>query len=298
MEPFKFEAIMKSNPPQVIISMRVYNILIGILNVTGNAVLIWALRKTGQTKTISFQVIAIMSASDLTTGITGMVLLTLTMLEKYQASWLLRFVTQIILLPCNSFSVLMVLLIALDRFLHMKYLERYSTVFTKKRGYLIMIIAFVLSLSLSLAFIPLLSQKFYTVVQLLLCMIIIAVLASILILYYKALRALRRKAHQITRTIIYQNKTLGNAAKRVSICIFVLIIPIATFITIDNVNMQLNFVDESVITTCLWYSYITFLANGFCSSIIFISQNIPIRRYLKRVTRYKWNRVQSILGTI
>ena len=276
--------------------MRAYNILIGILNVAGNAILIWALRRTGQTKTISFQFIAIMSCSDLTIGIGGMVFLTLTMFEQYQASWLLRFVTQITLLPFNSFSVLMVLLIALDRYLHMRYLERYSTVFTKKRGYFVVIISFVLSLSLNLAFIPLLSQKLYAAVQLLYCIIIIAVLGSILILYYKALCALRRRAHQITRTIIYQNKALGNAAKRVSICIFVLITPITTSLIIDNVNTQLHFVDESVMNACRWYSYITFLANGFCSSVIFISQNIPIRRFLKRVTRYKWNRVQSSFG--
>ena len=278
--------------------MQIYNILIGILNVAGNAILIWALRRTGQTKTISLQFIAIMSASDLASGIVGMVFLTITTIEKYQGSQLLKFVTQVILLTCNSFSVLMIVLIALDRYLHMRFLDQYSTVFTNKRRYLAVIISFIIAISTSIAVILMIYYKIYLAVQLIYFISTIVALSSILILYNKALRALRRNAHQITRTIIHQNKALGNAAKRISICIFVLTAPIAIFLMIDNVNMELRFMDESVINTCKWYSYITFLANGFCSSVIFISQNIPIRRFLKRFTRYNWNRIRSVVGVI
>ena len=298
MERFTFRSLTKNNPRQVVISMQIYNILIGILNITGNAILIWALRRTGQIKTISFQFIAIMSASDLTNGIAGTIFLTLTTMEKYQGSQFIKLVSQFILLTCNAFSILMIVLIAFDRYLHMKLLENYSTVFTKKRGYLAVIVSCIIAISTSIAVLLLVYYRIYLAMQLMYFTLIAVALVSILILYNNALSALRRKAHLITRTIINLNKELGNAAKRISICIFMLTTPIAIFLMIDNINLEQNFMDESVLNICLWYSYITFLANGFCSSIIFISQNTPIRRFLKRLTRYYWNRMRSNVGAI
>ena len=298
MVRFTFGTIFNSMPESLVIGLRIYNLLIGILNISGNAVLIWALQRTGQTKTISFQTITVMSASDLIIGITGLVFLSLITSRHFQASRLLDTVANLTLLTCNSFSLLMILLIALDRYLHMRFLERYSTIFTKKRGYFLICISLVFAISLSISATLVVPHVIYTILQSLYFLFTTFILVSVLILYHKALRLLRKKAHQITRSIINHNRALGTAAKRVSICILTLTVPLLVILIVDSANMSQKFVDESVIQAFAWISYVTFLGNGFCSSVIFISQNMPIRNLLRRVLRYNWNRIQSMFGTI
>ena len=274
-----------------------FNILVGILNISGNSILIWALRRTGQTKTISFQFIAIMSCSDLTIGIIGLVCISLMIsLEKYRKNCWLMIITIVVLNNFNYFSAFMIFLIALDRYLHMKYLERYSTKFTKKRGYLLVIMSFVMALSTSIIFALPLSQHTYGILQKILASIAILFLISVLLLYHRALRILRRKTHQITRSIINQNRALGKAAKRVSICFLILTGPTILCHILDAVNKQLAIIDTSVLGSWFWIAYITLLANGFCSSIIFISQNIRIRRLLKGVVMGYCTRVHPTVG--
>ena len=278
--------------------IRAYNILIGVLNITGNAILIWALRRTGQTKTISFQFIAIMSASDLTIGVIAIVLMTLLSLDPYQNYCWLKVTTVAVSSTFNSFSSFMIFLIALDRYLHMKYLERYSIKFTKKRGYLLVIMSFALALLISISLFLTLSQLAYSTFQMVIVSTAILTLISVIILYHRALQVLRRKAHLITSSIISQNRALGRAAKRVSICFLILTGPIILYHILDIAVGHKAIKDSWGLSSFSWLAYITYLGNGFCSSVIFISQNIKIRRVLKKLLMDKWNRIRSVVGTM
>ena len=276
--------------------IQAYNIFIGILNITGNAILIWALRRTGQTKTISFQFITIMSVSDSAIGTIGIVCLTLIITEEYRKYCWLRLATLAALNTFMHFSAFMVFLIALDRYLHMKYLERYSSKFTKKRGYLLVIISFLSAFLIGLSYIVPYSHKSYSIFQFMVILMTISFLISVILLYHRALQILRKKAHQITRSIINQNKALGKAAKRVSICFTILIGTIIFYHILDSINKKAAIIDSDILITYFWFAYITFLGNGFCSSIIFISHNIKIQRVLKRLVMSYWNSIRPTVG--
>ena len=129
-------------------------------------------------------------------------------------------------------------------------------------------------------------------------LIIIVLLVSVITLYYNALRTLRRKAHQVTRNVINQSRALSKAAHRVSVCLLVLTVPMVITFTIQNVNIQLHFANESSINVITWFAYISFLGNAFCSSVIFMSQNRPIRRLIRRLANHNWNRIRSAVGTL
>ena len=117
--------------PQVFITLiRVHNVLIGLLNITGNAILIWGLCRTGQTKTISFHFIVIMSISDLTIGTSSLIFITMLLTESYEAYCWTKLAIQFLFTTLHYFSSFMVILVALDRYLHMRYLERYSIMLT------------------------------------------------------------------------------------------------------------------------------------------------------------------------
>ena len=262
--------------------IRIYNVIISSLNITGNSLLIWGLSKTGQTKTISFQFIILMSISDMISGISSLVLLTLLTWEQFHAECWLKLSTQVILKTCNLFSIFMVVLIALDRYLHMKYLERYFLVFNKRRGHFLVIASFIFAMTLTSIFaLPLpLSPTLYATLKLVYFFLTFPVVLTIIILYYCAVREVRMNENQITRSVLIQNRTLTNAAKRITICIAILSVPAIITGIVEWQNNGHNLTNTLIAVR--WFSYLTHLVNGFCSSLIFISQNRPIRQLLRR----------------
>ena len=293
-----FVKTLSGVPSIIVLLIQIYNITINILNVMGNALLIWALHRTKQTKTISIQFIMIMSFSDLTSGILCLPSLPLLLQDEYRKYCSLTLSTQAVVTACNYFSGSMVFLIALDRYLHMKYLEQYSRKFAKRRGHFLILACLLLALLSGIVFILPFSQFIFSTLVATYFATSMIFLISVIILYHKALNTLRRKAHLVTSSIINKDRALGKAAKRISLCIIVLAGPIIILQIIDSVNMQLSVLDPSVIAVCIWFAYITLLGNGFCSSFIFISQNTPIKRLLKKVATDNWSRIRMLGGRV
>ena len=285
-------------PNSAVVLIQIYSVLIGVLNIAGNAVLIWGLKRTRQTKTMSFQFIVIMSVSDLTTGILSPVFLILLSLGRYQNYCWMKLVFQAVLGTCNYFSAFMIILVAFDRYLHMKYLDRYSTKFTKRRGYSTVALSFFSASLLSAVFLFPYSPLTYSIMKEVCFSLTLLFPLVIVVLYRKAMQAMRRKANLIARSIINHNRTLSKAAKRISKYFLILTAPIIIINIMDGVNMQVPFIDSLVVNACLWFAYITCLANGFCSSVIFISHNLLIQKCFRQTMMGNLNRIRSGVGTM
>ena len=167
----------------------------------------------------------------------------------------------------------MIVLVALDRYLHMKHLERYPSVVTKKRGHFLAMVSFFLALSMGMIFMVFRSSKVNAVLLKVACTVLFPVLFLVFWFYYSAMRELRIKANQLTRNIIMQSKILGRAARRITICIAVLTIPTTILNILGEFNVPLGVKDSQEFNTVRWLAYITYLSNAFCSSLIFMSQN-------------------------
>ena len=278
-------------PPPLAALIQTYNILMGTINIIGNAILLWALRRTGQTTSLSLQFIIIMSSSDVIAGIISLTF-TALLLAGLNYCWL-KLTIRFTLNTCTFFSICMIFLIALDRYLHMKYLERYSLVFTKKRGYSITAFMLLMGIFTSAVSVSPFSTFALSIFHIVYFSLAIFFLMAIAMLYHEALCTLKRKASQISRSVVNQNRALGKAGKRVSICVLVLIVPLCAVLLLEAVNYHLEFVNVSVLSPVIWFAFITLLGNGFCSSVIFMSQNIPIKRLLRRTVRYNLNRIQT-----
>ena len=297
MEHYPIQETAASNPKAVLMSLRIQCIMVGVCNVVGNALLIWALSKTLQMKTMSIQFIMILSSSDLILGITSIVFSVPSTADQYQRLQLLTSITLFVMNTSSTFSMLMILLIAFDRYLHMRYLERYPTIFTKKRGYFLVIALLAFSLSSSAAIALMILEETYRIFQLVYIFVMILAIVAVLKLYHNALHTLKQNSNEVTKSIFNQNRALGKAAVRISICVIALTTPMTVLLIIDNLNAHLEMFDAKALHTFLWYSYIIFLGNGFCNCIVFISQNAPVRRVLKRVMRYNLNLVRSVRGS-
>ena len=239
-----------------------------------------------------------MSISDLITGLSGLVLLTLYTWDQYRRCCWLALSTQFTLGTCNVFSLMMIVLVALDRYLHMKHLERYCLVVTKKRGYITAMVSFFAALSMNIIFMVQWPSKIVAVLLTVNCTLLFPTLFTVFWLYYNAMRELKMKANQLTRSIIVQSRALGKSAKRITICTAVLTIPTTILTILGEFNLPPGVRNSLEFTTVRWLAYITYLSIAFCSSLIFLLQNRPIRQIFRRFFGYPCSRIRPSVQAI
>ena len=274
-----------------------YILIVGVTNIIGNAFLIWALKKTGQTKTISCQLIIMMSISDLISSANNLILLIITTFRQYETRCWFRLFSQCLQRTCNGFSFILIALIALDRYLHMRYLERYPSVVTKKRAY-IMAIALCLLLSvINIIFVLPFPYNISDVSNAVYLFSTFPIIFSVFIMYYRAMKAIRTKASQLTRSVITTTRTLSKAAKRITLCVVVLTLPMIITQMLELANRQHKFIRYTSLDNIRLFAYISFTSIAFWSSYIFISLNTPIRMLLRRFARYSCKRNTSTIGS-
>ena len=278
--------------------IRDNNAIVSVLSIAGNSLLIWGLNKTGQTITISFQFIILMSSSDLITGMSSLVLLTLVPWKYYSKNCWLALLTQFLLGLYNLFSFSMLNLIALDRYLHIKYMARYPLVFTKKRGYILAILSLFCAAAYNAFLLLPLHLRISSILQSGFTVVLYLFIFAIIILYNHAMRELRRKANQISRRVGTQSRVLLKAAKRIVLCTILLTLPLAVIFILGFLKKYRGFLDISIQYVYRWFAYITFLVNAFCSSCIFMLQNRPIRQLLKRFAIRQYSRMRSTVGVM
>ena len=271
----------------ILVTLRVMNSIIALLNIIANAFLIYALKKTGQTTTISLQLILLMSLSDFVTGITSLSLTNILLWKQFDSLCYLKTLTQFVHVVFVGFSCASVLLIALDRFLHMKYLQRYSIVMSKRRAYILIMSTFCFYLVSATIF----SMSFLIdeieIIQLVFFLLGIPIIITIFMFYYKACNAITCKVSTVQRNFIQntivQSKGVLKAAKRITICFAILLMPLIISHIILAVNRRYKILNTETMATFKWFCYIGGLANGFCNCCIFVLQNRPVRKLLTRI---------------
>ena len=268
---------------EVLPFIRAYIGVVTLFNLTGNSVLLWALRKTGQTKTISFRFIITMSISDLILNTANLInmLVTIAFEEDTKICWITLF-CHFLISTCNTFSFIMVALIALDRYLHMRYLQRYPSIVTKRRGFLLGIIACIWSSIINVACNLPLQYNVPHIIQAIYLLSLFPVALSIFILYYCAMKTIRSKASQLTRDIITHTRALSRAAVRITICVIILTVPVVTIQFLELVHKHRRFTSPSLLGNIKMFIYITYSTIAFWSSYIFMSHNRPIRKLLRQ----------------
>ena len=276
-----------------------YIIIIDVFNISGNAILIWALKKTRQTKTISFQLIIIMSISDLAMSTASLLILLIPLIHHQNKSrcWA-ALLCQIFIKTFSQYSFMVVTLIALDRYLHMRYLERYPSVVTKKRGYCLAIASFVYAVIANIIYTLPLPNNISYIFESFTIFVGSLIGISVFVLYYKAIRAIRTKASQLTRSVITQTRSLSTAAKRITLCFFILTMPWVILSVLEVINKHHKFTTSTTLDNAKLFSNVTFSSNAFWSSFIFISLNTRIRMLLRQLARRLFQSMTSPIAPI
>ena len=273
--------------PKMLIAMRVINTAIALFSIFGNAFLIYALKKTRQTTTVSLQLILLMSFSDLITGITAISLINALLWKELDSICQIKIATAFIHIVFGGFSFGAVFLIALDRFLHMKYLQRYPIIVTKRRAHLVIVTIFCFFLlSAALFSLPVLHSEIRKI-ELGFFMAGIPIIITTFVLYNRAIATAKRKVSSshsaFTQIAHVQSRKIFKAAKLITASFSILLMPMMVSHVFLAINEDENILNAKNLTTFKWLSYIISLANGFCSCVIFILQNRPVRVVLNNI---------------
>ena len=118
-------------------ALTTFNLISSLVNVFSNAFLLYTVRKLKLANTISYRFVVALAISEFMFGATIQPLFSVgyeeTFAEKSYSRTMYSIVEVVAIVPCQ-FSALMILVIAVDRYLHMKYLILYNIHMTKQRG--------------------------------------------------------------------------------------------------------------------------------------------------------------------
>ena len=272
-------------PNQVLWGLRIANSFIALLNIFGNSFLIYALKRTGQITNMSLQLIVLMSASDCISGITALSLTNMLLWKEYNSINYLKIVTQFIHHAFLGFSFTTVLFIAIDRFLHIKYLQRYPAIVTKRRGRILCLLLFVFEILVSFLYSTPFLKHGTTIGNLMYISCGTLIIISVIILYYKTLRKINCRVltmhSPLVQNTIIHSKALMNVALSISICMVLFLTPYIIADVLLEVGRHNHATISKELAIFIWFSYVASLANGVCSCMIFIAQNTRIKRLLK-----------------
>ena len=285
------------------------NGLIALINIILNSLLTFVLWKLGKLQTISFRFIFIQSSCDVLVGIT-MLLTRIVIYVTNEHSCSLITYTYIACDSLCGFSAIMITLIAVDRFIHMRFLNRYSDWMNSQRA--ITMVLFNVFISVIIVGVQVLGhfENSYVFSHVVLNCIAIGLMISASFVYCNAYRSLNRRTRQlnlerslpVNTTSEANNNPAGNAGALVprrkrnasqeflKVMVIVLTSLILTYtpfvvswtvIYMYRENEQIN----DKILLFHFFSRLFVCINSSLNATLFLSMNRELRRYASRVLR-------------
>ena len=186
----------------MVLVLTILRFAISAWNVTFNAFLIHALRKRDKLKIVSYWLISCLSITDVFVGILGLVEEGLiARLGSHCAANDVCFLTRALVLFSVNFSLIFLLIIATDRFIHLKYSLRYKAKMTKKRAVALVCfnVIFTLHMVITAVLLPKYQPKFielhalaYRIYRVILSSAYVLILVAVYVLYTATYLALRK----------------------------------------------------------------------------------------------------------
>ncbi len=260
-------------------------IILALLSISFNSLLVHVLRRLKKLRNISYKFVVLLSISDIGIGVSVVILYTLSGLCPAEYRFAVFVYSYANLYVFGIYSFNMICLISVDRYLHMKYLTRYSVFMTERRAVLIVVIAAIHALSFAayLVYGRIIDIAFP--VQLALNILIFSAILIILTLYIKAYRAIRARTHNMNlengshQVIIRRRNPSKEFSKSVLFILSALVICYTPYSVLTIAKHQVAM--ESGIF--IEYLSICFIyANSSLNAVILLSFNKDLRSYVSQ----------------
>ena len=255
---------------------RIPSVMVDLSNILFNASLAYIIWKISKVKTISYKLMFSLSLSDIAVGLSGLVYHSV-LLSSYPSNAATTVEIKNIFTFVSSFTTLsarFVMSIAIDRFIHMKYLNRYHLVMTKRKASILVGINFgILSIEISTIAFPAIRFCYYAI-----AMPLHAVgTAIIIILYFWAFISVKARVDELNinqRRVRSVDKHFGKGVLLIVIVVFLCYSPVlAVLICRYNLGIQ---IPDSLMS---WAAF-SVLLNSTLNAAILALFNREIKSYI------------------
>lgn len=270
------------------------NILVLLINVAINAVLCHAIVKLKLLSTISYRLVMVLNISDLCIAFIEQPLMSIGYLYAFHGvnqATNIQLVIQFGSFSLCQFSGVMILIIALDRYLHMKYLNRYATVMTSRRACILLLSNFFLSLACGILYTLSSLYGFFFHVNIILLFVDSSILLSSFLLYLSAFMSLRKRTAD-SQAFPNQPNALESSVRRADVqfmkgILFIILSLSACYMPFFIIGIHTSLLRRAshsevslAWTLALYWSMQTVCLVPFINSLLFFVFNKKLKNYV------------------
>lgn len=262
------------------------NVIVGLLGLLANSILIHALRKCNKLTSNSYKFILILSESDLISSIIIIIGEPAAAIIHHQATHnLILQISTVGRYLCGEFSMIITLVIAVDRYLHLKYSRRYHFIMTSGRAKKCVAVA-ALTAAIIVALLGLSYQlNWYTEMLTMISVVSFLLLLAICIVYHRAYKSVDIQVKDMqsqninTRVSKGYNKGFSKAVLFILVSLLVLVTP---FIIFRPISWQYQ-------KTLQWTLTVNYIAqilvalNGTVNATLFLAFNRDLKRFVRNL---------------
>ena len=262
------------------------NVILLICSLVANALVIFVIVKTNQLSNTAFKLIFNLSLADIGHTIFGQTIFLVALLTD--ASCLIQYIGQFLLLFCGYATVYTIGVIGFDRYLRIQYKTSYATKLTRKRVHMIIFVIYCFALARSsMTVIGFLTDKF-TFIRLLgsaidyLSMSIIAFMQMAAAIAIKRIIASSGNQEVMEET----SKTIVKLSSRITIVFLIFSITSVTMLVVYNIlRSTVTGTGRQIIEFVQLLSYLIAHANSFASAVLFFMYNTKGESYFRSMLR-------------
>lgn len=267
--------------------------IVGIMSIAANSLLLQLLRKTKRLDQASYVFIACLCISDICIGVNQILCVSLRILMEH----IDRLVTHWLALTSFFFSYLfeplslcLLILIAIDRHLHMKHLTNYFTVMTKKRAQIASVVCLGVNICFTVAIVLAMLNGVYDILSLILAVVFLLMITVVVILYLKTYRSIKTKVRVLfNNTETQRRKPTQNENKKLFQGIIYIIISLllcyAPYVSLIIVRSILHLMGKTSngTTYALALAYVFKCLSASNNALILILLNKGYKRHIWQI---------------
>ena len=257
------------------VALATFNLMSSLVNVASNAFLLYTVRKLKLATSVFYRFVVALAISELIVGVTGQPMYSVVYAGTFASKSYARtihVVIEVVAIVPGQFSVLMILLISVDRYLHMKHLTLYNIHMTGRRGNSLIISNVVACLLLGILFILASIYGFYTPVSIGFIVTNVILFSIFLSYYVKAYLSVRRRVvamEVVNNTSQNISRTDLQFAKGILIIVTSVTLrylPFSVFGILKSMDKNMNY---GIIVAYLWSIQLIFLGISINVVILF-----------------------------
>lgn len=263
-----------------------FNGLIFLSNIFMNLLVIFVMWKLKLYKTLSHRLILYLNISDLCVGVFVQPSFAMVLLEKHgNTNSIIRLTAQFLTFAFVQFSGVMTMIITLDRYLHMKYLQFYNVHMTSQKAAIFIGVNLLSSIGLAISYTYASIAGFYFYLNIIFIFCDLTVLIFAFLLYactYFSLKDHLKDSKTTSRRDLEFAKVMVLLITALFICYMPYFI-IGAIISFKR-NSQQSPLEVSWLLA-LYSSYLLTYFNSTCNAVLFMFFNRKIRKFLAKKMR-------------